>query len=134
MQFHQYHHNVLFVVDSSHGLLKVNTDTGQVDTIVSSRTNSEDTPYFNFCNDLVLLHNESIFFTDSSKKYKRSENRMEAIECRPNGQLLHYIPNSGMVHVAADNLHFPNGLCISTNKKYLLFAETTRARILRYST
>ena len=48
------------------------------------------------------------------------------------GRLLKYDPKSNEVDVLVDGLAFANGLAMSTDGSYLLLAETTTGRILRY--
>ncbi len=132
IDFHKDRHNELYAIDSSNGLLKVNVDTGEVELLVpSGKQGDKHVPFSNFLNDVVVLRNGSVYFTDSSKKFSRRQNRMEAVECRANGQLLHYNPADRSVSIVLDKLHFPNGICIGGNEESVLISETTRARILR---
>ena len=132
MHFDPHSPDELYTVDSSRGLTKVNVHTGEVRLLVPSHDTTGKFPYMNFENDLVVLPNGSVFFTDSSKKFGRVQNRMEVLECRANGQLLHYNPTDNSVEVIAEDLFFPNGICISHDGQSLLVVELTRARILRY--
>ena len=91
----------------------------------------EGIPFVNFCNDLVVLANGSIFFTDTSKKFLRADVVLEAYEGRANGQLLHYDPIAKIAHVILSELYLPNGVCLNHNGTALLLAESSRARILR---
>jgi sugar lactone lactonase YvrE len=132
LQLHPYVPGILFAADSSFGLLRVDTHSKQVETLVPRRrVNDKETPYINFPNDVVVLANGSIFFTDSSKKFSRPDVVLEVFEGGANGQLLHFDPVLRMTYVVLNNLHFPNGLCLSNDGTALLFPETTRARILR---
>lgn len=132
LDFHKERSNELYAIDSSHGLLKVNVDTGEVEVLVTSRQRNGVAPFVNFVNDVVVLQNGSVFFSDSSTKFSRRENKLEAVEGAANGQLLHYNPIDSSVSVVLDGLHFPNGICTGENEESLLISETTRARILRY--
>ncbi len=132
MDFHKERDSELYAIDSSHGLLKVNVDTGEVAVLVPTMQRDGHVPFINFVNDVVVLRNGSIFFSDSSKKFARKENRLEVVESQPNGQLLHYNPHDGSVVVVLDGLFFPNGICTGDDENVLLISETTRARILRY--
>ena len=134
MHFDPHNPDELYTVDSSRGLTKVNVRTGEVRLLAPSHDKTGKFPYMNFVNDLIVLSNGSVFFTDSSKKFGRVHNRMEVLECRANGQLLHYNPTDNSVGVIAEDLFFPNGICISHDGQSLLVVELTRARILRYVT
>uniref|UniRef100_A0A0D3HI24 Strictosidine synthase conserved region domain-containing protein n=1 Tax=Oryza barthii TaxID=65489 RepID=A0A0D3HI24_9ORYZ len=48
------------------------------------------------------------------------------------GRLLKYDPKENKVEVLVDGLRFPNGLAMSIDGSYLLLAETTTGKILRY--
>ena len=116
----------LYVVDSSLGLLKVNTLNGSVEILSSISDENK-----HLLNDIIALPNGSLIITDTSTKFSRYNNRMEAFECRANGELLMYNPEEGSMHVILRNLFFPNGLCLSHDGQTILLVETTRARILR---
>ena len=131
LQFHHDNTHELYALDGSNGLVKINVDTKEIHTLFQTRRLDGSVPFTKFVNDLAVLPNGSIFFTDSSKKFSRRENRMEVLECRANGQLLHYNPTDSSVHVAGDGIHFANGICPSTNGDSLLICETTMARIMR---
>lgn len=48
------------------------------------------------------------------------------------GRLMKYDPESKKVIVLLNNLSFPNGVLLSENGDYILFAETSRCRVMRY--
>lgn len=116
------------MADSSLGLLKINLREKSVKTLVSRATGPVPV---NFLNDLVQLSNGSFIITDSSLKFSRHDNQQEALESGGHGQLLLYDPAEESLHVLLRGLFFPNGLCLSQDGQSVLFAETTRARILR---
>ena len=88
-------------------------------------------PAINFGNDLLVLPNGSVFFTDSTTKFSRHDSIFDIFEGRPNGQLLHYNPVEGVCHLVVAEMYFPNGICLSSDGQALLIAETSRARIRR---
>ena len=49
------------------------------------------------------------------------------------GRLLKFDPKTNQVAVLLKNLMFPNGVALSKNGDFLLVAETTNCRILKYS-
>lgn len=121
----------VYLVDSYHGILMFNTDTGSLKTVLNISTDLPNLPSPKFLNDLVILNNGSIFFTDSSSKFARCQVYEEVMMGSNNGRLLHYNPVAHTVSVAVDDLYFPNGVCLSTGGDHILIAETTRARIKR---
>lgn len=54
------------------------------------------------------------------------------IELNDLGRLLSYDPDTGSVAVLLDGLYMPNGVVLSPDERFLLLAETSIGRILRY--
>ena len=132
MQFDPQNPTRLYVVDAYHGILNLDTRSGKMETIVNtSLSPGNREPYFKLVNDLVVLGNGSIFFTDSSFKYQRNQVMNEVFEGGANGRLFHFNLVDKSLKVVVRGLHFPNGLCLSYDGEFLLVAETTRARILK---
>lgn len=110
----------------------MNVKLGKVRTLVPVNSTLGNRRILRFPNDLLVLANGSVIFTDSSRKFTRAQNRLEFFECRANGELLYYNPSDNSYGVLRDGLFFPNGICLTHDKHAVLIAETTRARILRY--
>lgn len=55
------------------------------------------------------------------------------IELNDLGRLLSYDPGTGRVSVLLDGLYMPNGVVLSPDERFLLLAETSIGRILRYT-
>ena len=132
LHFHPKIPDELYVADSSIGIIKVNVKSRQVTTVVLKNSILGDRGILNFPNDLVVLANETVLFTDSSRKYSRHQNRLEFFESRAHGELLYYNPSDETYGVLKEGMFFPNGICLTQDGNALLIAETTRARILRY--
>ena len=132
LEFCPEYHDDLYVADSSMGLLKVNVKTGSVETLLSVGTKVGENR-INMLNDLVLLKNGTILISESSHKFSRAENRLELLESRDNGRLLYYNLQDKSYGVLLNGIHFSNGICLSHSGDSVLIAETTRARILRYT-
>lgn len=132
LHFHPKNPDELYVADSSMGIIKVNVKSRHVTYLVLKNSTLGDRRILNFPNDLVVLANETVLFTDSSKKYSRYQNRLEFFESRAHGELLYYNPFDKTHGVLKDGMFFPNGICLTHDGNALLIAETTRARVLRY--
>ena len=111
--------------------MKVNVKSSDVQTLVPMNSTLGERRILTFPNDLVVLSNGSVFFTDSSRKFTRDQNRLEFFESRAHGELLYYNPSDESYGILKDGMFFPNGLCLTHDRHTLLIAETTRARILR---
>ena len=122
----------LYVADAYHGILSLDIHSGELEVVVdTSRSPGNGEPPCKFVNDLAVLDNGSIFFTDTSFKYKRNQVMDEVFDGGGNGRLFHFNLVDKSVKVVARGLHFPNGLCLSYDGEFLMVAETTRARILK---
>ena len=132
MQFDPQNPTHLYVVDAYHGILRLDTHSGKMEAMVNTSLllgNGE--PPCKFVNDVVVLDNGSIFFTDSSFQYWRNQVMDEVFDGGANGRLFHFNLVDKSVRVVVRGLHFPNGLCPSHDGHFLLLAETTRARIVK---
>lgn len=134
LYFHPQDKSKLYVADAKKGILSIDLDTRRVQTLVNAHHPGNGIPPLVFVDDLVVLSNGSIFFTDLSKKFGLEEVEAEVMEARPNGRLLHYSPSNGSLYTVLEGLHGANGVCVGPNEEFLLVAEMTRARVTRWVT
>uniref|UniRef100_A0A3Q3D4L0 Zgc:194209 n=1 Tax=Hippocampus comes TaxID=109280 RepID=A0A3Q3D4L0_HIPCM len=88
---------------------------------------------FAFLNGLEISSQTGIiYFTDSSSRWGRRHVKLEVMELNRLGRLLSYEPETGRVSVLLDSLYMANGLALDPNGRFLLVAETSVARILKY--
>jgi len=128
MAFLQNNSNEMYVSDTIMGLLKVNIKSKKREVLIDA--NNPLLP-LKFLNDLVELPNGTVLVTDSSVKFSRHDNILDFMESRANGQLLAYEPEDGSIRVVLKDLFFPNGICLHHDRQSVVFAETSRSRILR---
>ncbi|XP_053572836.1 adipocyte plasma membrane-associated protein isoform X2 [Bombina bombina] len=121
----------LIVVDSYFGLFKVHPQTGEKTLLVSNEDGTDGIP-FRFLNGLEVSSNGTIYFTDSSSKWGRQHHRYEVLETNHLGRLLQYNPMKQTTVTLLDGLYMANGLALSPEEDYILIAETSVCRILRY--
>lgn len=121
----------LIVADSYIGLFKVDPKTGQKDLLLSNKEGCDGIP-FGFLNGLELSRNGTIYFTDSSSRWGRRHVKYEVIETNHLGRLLTYDPESGKVQTLLDGLYMPNGIALSPDEDFIMMAETSIGRILRF--
>eukprot|EP00066_Takifugu_rubripes_P022261 XP_011611527.1 PREDICTED: adipocyte plasma membrane-associated protein-like [Takifugu rubripes] len=125
-------HGQLIVADSYFGLHSVNPQTGEKTVLVSSSQGAGGVP-FGFLNGLEISSQTGmIYFTDSSSRWGRRHVKLEVIELNNLGRLLSYDPDTGSVMVLLDGLYMPNGIVLSPDEHFLLLAETSIGRILRF--
>lgn len=86
-----------------------------------------------FYNDLDVSKDERrLFFSDSSHKHTRAENRAEVLDAAPRGRLFSLDLDRRVLTVLLCGLHFPNGVQLLPGSSHsLLLVESARFRILR---
>ncbi|WOH06376.1 hypothetical protein DCAR_0625802 [Daucus carota subsp. sativus] len=118
----------LYIADAYRGLYVVGPKGGLA-TLVTA--DAEGVP-FTFLNGLDVDHRTGdVYFTDSSSVYQRRDFALVIITEDSTGRLLKYSPKTKKTTVILKNLTYPNGIAMSRNRDFLLFAETTKTRILK---
>ncbi|XP_022744254.1 protein STRICTOSIDINE SYNTHASE-LIKE 2-like [Durio zibethinus] len=119
----------LYIADAYMGLLKVGPEGGLATRIA---THAQGSP-FKFINGLDINQSDgSIYFTDSSSLYQRRNYIPLILTGDKTGRLMKYEQESKQVTILLTNLSFPNGVALGKDGSFLLFAETTNCRIMRY--
>lgn len=122
----------LIVADSYLGLHSVDPTTGEKTLLLANSQGADGVP-FAFLNGLEISPRTGvIYFTDSSSRWGRRHVKLEVIELNALGRLLAYDPQTGSVKVLLDSLYMPNGVVLSPDERFLLLAETSIGRILRF--
>uniref|UniRef100_A0A1A8KF69 Strictosidine synthase conserved region domain-containing protein n=1 Tax=Nothobranchius kuhntae TaxID=321403 RepID=A0A1A8KF69_NOTKU len=125
-------HGQLIVANSYFGLYRVDPRTGEKTRLVANTEGARGVP-FAFLNGLEISSQAGIiYFTDSSSRWGRRHVRLEVLELNNLGRLLSYDPRTRVVTVLLESLYMPNGIALSPDESFLLLAETSIARILRY--
>ncbi len=120
----------LLVADAYLGLFLVNIPLGSFQRLVPGGMVVEGRA-LRFLNDVEVLSDDVILFTDSSSKWDRRRFLHIALEGIPNGRLLMFTRSRGEVRVLVDDLFFANGVQLFPDRESVLVAETTMARITR---
>ena len=116
----------LLICDAHKGLLRLNMETGEIETLVQ---------YVNgfplrFCSNATAEKNGAIWFTESSSRYDFEQYRGALMEHCPSGRLFRRDP-SGRVDIVLEGLHFANGITLTTDEQAVIFAETDGYRLNR---
>ena len=123
--------NLLYIAEGYHGIYQLNLQTKKLKLIVNSSDIRQSIPKLMLVNDLVVLKNGSIFFTDSSSLHGRSEVMREVYAGTSTGKLLHYNPIDESLSLVLSKLTFANGIYVSRNEEFLLISETTTCKITK---
>lgn len=124
----------LVVCIAGMGLYRI-AGPGKVERLTSQTRRSwgiEDDRVIKMADDLDIAPDGRIFFTDATKRYEMESWAVDLLEGRPNGRLLCYDPSNERTTTVCDNLHFPNGVCVSHDGKLLLVASTGLCSIMAF--
>ena len=130
MQFDKNEEN-LIICDAYKGLLKLNIETTELTTLISSDVGVNDVP-FKMLNHLDISSDGKVYFTDSSWKWGRKDFPYMILEGGARGRLISYDLNTKETEVLLDGLFFANGVALSPDEDFVLIAETSAFRIMRY--
>ncbi|KAG0615532.1 hypothetical protein M758_5G048900 [Ceratodon purpureus] len=116
----------VIVCEPAQGLLKVTDDGVEV-----LATEAEGTK-FRFTDAAAVGKDGLIYFTDASSKYELKDFMLDALEGRANGRIMVYNPADKSTKVLLKDLYFANGIALSKDEEFFIFAETSLARLLKY--
>lgn len=129
---------MLYAADAYQGLLRIHTrgeKAGEFELLTNSTIDGSPIRY---ANDLDITDDGVIYFTDASTKFGAKENGgtlaaslLDIAEHGSHGRVLKYDPVSKQTSVVADGKNFANGLAVSNDGSFLLFAETGSYQVLK---
>lgn len=117
----------LLICDSHRGLLAMNVTTGEFETLVDA---FEGRP-LTFCSNVVEASDGSVFFTESTDRFRYEHYKGAALEGRGSGSLFR-LDVDGTVTRLVSGLHFANGVTLTADESAVVFAETTGARVSKF--
>jgi sugar lactone lactonase YvrE len=117
----------LIVADADKGLLSISKE-GSIRVL---STEAEGVP-FKLTDGVDIAKDGTIYFSDASFKFSNKDYMYDLMENQPNGRLLAYYPSNNSTKVLLHDLHFANGVAVSSDQSFVLVAETNRYQILRY--
>ncbi|MGB0956360.1 MAG: SMP-30/gluconolactonase/LRE family protein [Panacagrimonas sp.] len=118
---------VVWIADPKQGLMRL--DPGADAERVAD---GADGIAMKFADDLDEDGNGLIYLSDASHKFGYGEHMREALEHGGNGRLIRYHKDSGRAETLMAGLYFANGVALGPDDEYVLVAETTKYRILKY--
>jgi sugar lactone lactonase YvrE len=117
----------LLVCDSHRGLLRMDTATGEFETLV---TEVEGRP-LKFCSNVVESSDGTLYFTESTDRFHYEFYKGAALEARGSGALFRRDPD-GTVTTLLAGLYFANGVTLTADESAVVFAETIGARLSKF--
>ncbi|CAA2952345.1 STRICTOSIDINE SYNTHASE-LIKE 2-like [Olea europaea subsp. europaea] len=117
----------LYIADAYMGLLVVGPNGG-----LSTQINRPGLD-LGFTNSLDIDQSTGVvYFTDSSRRYQRRNFISVILSGDSTGRLMKYDPRNNKTTVILNNLKFPNGIALSRNGDFLILAETTTCKLLKF--
>jgi 2-keto-4-pentenoate hydratase/2-oxohepta-3-ene-1,7-dioic acid hydratase in catechol pathway/sugar lactone lactonase YvrE len=116
----------LIICDAYRGLLKAD-QAGHVTVLADTH----DGRRLKFTNNAAVAAGGTVFFSDSSTRFRIEHYKQDLLEHRPNGRIFRYDPAGGELDLIADGLYFPNGVALAPDESFLLVAQTAGYDILR---
>jgi 2-keto-4-pentenoate hydratase/2-oxohepta-3-ene-1,7-dioic acid hydratase in catechol pathway/sugar lactone lactonase YvrE len=116
----------LIVCDAYRGLLRVE-QTGRVRVLADIHGGRR----LKFTNNAAVASDGTVYFSDSSTRFRIENYKQDLLEHRPNGRVFRYRPSDASLDLIADGLYFPNGVALAPDESFLLVAQTAGYDILR---
>ncbi|KAI1727858.1 strictosidine synthase domain-containing protein [Ditylenchus destructor] len=122
---------LLIVADAYFGIYTIDFEKESWRQVFSSKTkvNGEK---LSFINDLDVLDERTVFFSDSSSRWDRRRFLQAFLEQKPDGRVFQLDVTTGVAKPLLGSLHFANGLQLHSDKQSLLISECAMARIVRF--
>jgi sugar lactone lactonase YvrE len=117
----------LLICDSPRGLLAMDTETGEVETLVDE----VDGRKLRFCSNVTETADGTIYFTESTSAFTYADYMGAIIEARGRGSLFRRDPDGTVLTLQA-GLYFANGLTLTADGSALVFVEFLARRLMKY--
>jgi len=121
----------LWVADAFEGLIEVTPNA----KVISRLTMVDGTPIV-YANDVAIAPNNKLYLTDSTTRHSAkayqstyAASLSDILEHGDSGRLIEYDIDTGSAKVIASGYSFINGIAVSIDGSYLVFAETSTYKI-----
>ena len=120
----------LIALSHKQGLISI-SPTKKVTVLAATDENGKP---FLIPNGLDIANNGIIYFSNTSEisSYTIKYGRKVIMEMKPLGGLYSYNPKTEEIKTLIDGTYFGNGVVISKDQDYVLMAETTKYRVIKY--
>ncbi|HET7431033.1 MAG TPA: SMP-30/gluconolactonase/LRE family protein [Nocardioides sp.] len=117
----------LVVCDATRGLLRVDPATGAVEVLVDQ----VGAHPMLVCNNAAIASDGTIWFSDSSTRYRLDRWKDDFLQVTSTGRLLRRGPD-GEVEVVTGDLAFANGVALAADESFVVVAESSRRTLVRW--
>lgn len=112
----------IVICDAHRGLLRWSGDSPEL--LVNSYEGEE----FKFTNNAAVASDGTIYFTVSSRRFGIGDYKLDLIEHSGTGRL-YALRSGGQLELLVEGLHFSNGVALSEDESFLVYAETGMYRL-----
>ncbi|CAN6194527.1 unnamed protein product [Urochloa humidicola] len=119
----------LYVADAYMGLMRVGPGGGEA-TVLATEAGGATLGFANGVD--VDQVTGDVYFTDSSKTYRRSQHQRITVTGDSTGRVMRFDPHNKHVTVLLSDVRYPNGIAISADRTHLVVALTGPCKLLRY--
>ncbi len=116
----------LVVCDAYRGLLRID-QKGHAKVLADTYQGRK----LKFTNNAAVAADGTVYFSDSSTRFRIEHYKQDLLEHRPNGRVFRYHPSAAGLELVADGLYFPNGVALAPDESFLLVAQTAGYDIVR---
>ena len=116
----------LIVCDAYRGLLRIDGE-GHAKVLADTYQGRK----LKFTNNAAVAADGTVYFSDSSTRFRIEHYKQDLLEHRPNGRVFRYHPSAAGLELVADGLYFPNGVALAPDESFLLVAQTAGYDIVR---
>ena len=116
----------LVVCDAERGLLRVDPERKIMQVLLSSREHG-----IGLCNNAAIARDGTIYFSDSSLRFRLRDWRADLFEHSGTGRLFALHPD-GRLELLLSGLQFANGVALAADESFVAVAETGAYRVTRY--
>ncbi|RZF36378.1 hypothetical protein LSTR_LSTR002974 [Laodelphax striatellus] len=121
---------ILYATDAYYGIYKLNVTSGEEELVVEADRIIAGKPC-KLLNSVDVARDGTIYFTVSSTTVD-IQNGVFALLSNGDGRLIKLNPVTKEFTVLIDDLHFANGVVLSSDESFVLVAETNKCRVHRY--
>ncbi|CAL5042057.1 unnamed protein product [Urochloa decumbens] len=120
----------LYVADAYMGLMRVGPGGGEAATVLATEAGGAPLRFANGVD--VDQVTGDVYFTDSSRIYRRSQHQMVTSTGDSTGRIMRYDPRTNTTTVLQSDVTYPNGIAISADRTHLIVALTGPCKLIRY--
>uniref|UniRef100_A0A914EBF4 Strictosidine synthase conserved region domain-containing protein n=1 Tax=Acrobeloides nanus TaxID=290746 RepID=A0A914EBF4_9BILA len=127
----QLNKDLIIFADAYLGIVTVDVEKGKTNILLAGDA-VVDGVQMKFADDLDVLDENTVIFSDASTKYQYKTCVYGYLESKPDGRIIQLNIKTKEAKVLLEGLYFPNGVQLFPDKQSFLVSETHRDRLKRF--